>query len=245
MSVNFSANQYEQAFDPKILQNWEEPKGKGKYPSAREGASVIHANNRGHLLPNVPRRRESPWGTFVGTWDMPTQIPGNRQLNPTARCEDVQVKLQVKKEDAAEVLSGGLKKCKVPSPLPVKMDQAAQPDTTTHPPLPGSPFQATATRTLAAPNFPMMHDLSWPKQGGGDPDQPVGNAASPKPPTPMPLGGEHVQAQARQVVSPVNPEQVAVRGAVATPVEPVTGQMRTPEVNVNWPMARSAEPEVL
>ncbi|KAL8566543.1 hypothetical protein ACOMHN_009757 [Nucella lapillus] len=243
MSVNFSANQYEQAFEPERIQNWEVPKGKGKYPLPREGSSVIHANNRGHLLPNVPRRRESPWGTYVGTWDMPTQIPGNRQVNPTARCEDMQLKLQVKKEDAAEVLSGGLKKSKVPSPLPVKVDEEAKP--INNPPMqPGSPFYATATHTLQAPTLPMMHDLSWPKHRG-DADQPVGNAASPKPPTPMPLGGENVQAHARNIVSPVNPEQVAVRGAVATPIEPVTGQLRTLEANVNWPMARSAEPEVL
>jgi len=34
------------------------------------------ANNRGHLLPGVKRSRESPWGTFIGTYDMPLSIPG-------------------------------------------------------------------------------------------------------------------------------------------------------------------------
>ena len=51
-----------------------------QYPLPRDGFSNIHANDRGHLLPNVPRRRESPWGTFVGTWDMPTKIPGQFYL---------------------------------------------------------------------------------------------------------------------------------------------------------------------
>ena len=38
---------------------------------------------------------------------------GNKQLNPTARSEDAQLKLQMGKMEASEILSGGLKKCKV------------------------------------------------------------------------------------------------------------------------------------
>ena len=45
-------------------------------PRAFDGFTQIVANNRGHLLPGVKRSRESPWGNFVGTYDMPLKIPG-------------------------------------------------------------------------------------------------------------------------------------------------------------------------
>lgn len=45
-------------------------------PRAFDGFTQIVANNRGHLLSGVKRSRESPWGNFVGTWDMPLNIPG-------------------------------------------------------------------------------------------------------------------------------------------------------------------------
>ncbi|KAJ8034845.1 Protein Flattop-like [Holothuria leucospilota] len=46
-------------------------------PDSYEGFTQIVANDRGHLLEGVPRSKRSPWGEFVGTWDMPRQIPGN------------------------------------------------------------------------------------------------------------------------------------------------------------------------
>ena len=39
-------------------------------PSALEGYTQPIANDRGHLLPGVPRSKVSPWGEFMGTWDM-------------------------------------------------------------------------------------------------------------------------------------------------------------------------------
>ena len=132
----------------------------------------------------------------------------------------------------------------VPSPQPVRIDEEARPENNEPLLMPTSPLTAPllATKgTLTPPTLPMTHQVMWPKHGL-DADQPVGNAASPKPPTPMPLAGETVQAQARQAVSPVNPEQVAVKGAVASPIEPVVDQLRTPEADVNWPIARSTEP---
>lgn len=257
MSINFSANQYEQAFTPPRIANWEVPKDRGQivtptgparhystYPEAHQGFSTIHANDRGHLLPNVPRSRQSPWGTHVGTWDMPTKIPGNKQANPTARCEDMQIRLQEGKAEAREILAGGLKKCKIPSPMPVRIDTEAHPDNNppSGPIVPPVQPVPEATRRLKTPVFPMNgKELMWPRQGGAA-EAPVGNVSSPKPPTPMNLGGEAVQREARVAVSPCNPEQVAVRGAVATPQYPIAQQMRTPEVGVNWPMAKSAEP---
>lgn len=248
MSVNFSCNQYEQEFDPKRLQNWEVPGPKGKYPERREGFSKIHANSRGHLLPNVPRNRSSPWGTFVGTWDMPLKIPGNRQLNPTARSEDVQVKMQTRKEAADEIINGQLKPCKIPSPLPMRItDEDKVPISNNAIRIDPETAAILAQTTLATkgsdspPN--LGADLNWPRQGGTM-ESPVGHPASPKPVTPMNLGGEAVQREARNHVSPVNPEQVAVSGAVATPpVEFVGEGMRTPGA-VDWPMAKSPGPQV-
>ncbi|KAK7106389.1 protein Flattop homolog [Littorina saxatilis] len=251
MSVNFHSNQYEQAFNPRRTQNWELPKNtQGKYPVARVGFSNIKANSRGHLLSGVPRNRQSPWGPFVGTWDMPTKIPGNKQLNPTARCENAQLKLEMEKAEAGEVMSGGLKRCKIPSPLPVQIDPEARPEN--NPPyLPGpvepsmvvneGTFKPSKGR-LTPITLPMTHQVNWPKHRVGDSDYPVGNPLSPKPPTPMALGGEGVENEARARVSPCNPEQVAVGGAVASPTEGAYGQMQNLEADVNWPIARSCEP---
>lgn len=46
-------------------------------PSSYEGFTQIIANDRGHLKQGVPRSKDSPWGGFVGTWEMPKKIPGN------------------------------------------------------------------------------------------------------------------------------------------------------------------------
>jgi len=77
MSTHFSANQYEDAFNGKRLQNWTVPHTYKERPSSLEGYTQIVANDRGHLLPGVPKSKQSPWGEFVGTWDMPLRIPGN------------------------------------------------------------------------------------------------------------------------------------------------------------------------
>ncbi|XP_009463241.1 PREDICTED: UPF0740 protein C1orf192 homolog [Nipponia nippon] len=53
-------------------------------PLLREGSTPIVADNRGHLLPTVPRSQASPWGRFVGTWEMPPRIPPAR-LDLTSR----------------------------------------------------------------------------------------------------------------------------------------------------------------
>ncbi|KAG3281124.1 hypothetical protein H1C71_031738 [Ictidomys tridecemlineatus] len=119
MATNYSANQYEKAFSPKILQNWSPAKPTKEHPflvfsklpvlnspdssssssdisslyctnkhfslpplpqkiSSHEGYTQIIANDRGHLLPSVPRSKVSPWGTFMGTWQMPQKIPPAR-----------------------------------------------------------------------------------------------------------------------------------------------------------------------
>uniref|UniRef100_A0A8D0FQ17 Protein Flattop n=1 Tax=Strix occidentalis caurina TaxID=311401 RepID=A0A8D0FQ17_STROC len=76
--------QYEDAFSSRRLQNWSVPRPGRQRPSLREGSTQIIADDRGHLLPTVPRSQASPWGTFVGTWEMPLRIPPAR-LDLTSR----------------------------------------------------------------------------------------------------------------------------------------------------------------
>ena len=39
-------------------------------PSTLEGFTLPISNDRGHILPGIPRSQNSPWGEFVGTWDL-------------------------------------------------------------------------------------------------------------------------------------------------------------------------------
>ncbi|XP_068926621.1 protein Flattop [Petaurus breviceps papuanus] len=84
MASNYNANQFENSFAPNYLRNWCVPKDDRKHPKAHDGYTQIIANDRGHLLPSVPRSKTSPWGTFMGTWQMPLQIPPAR-INLTSR----------------------------------------------------------------------------------------------------------------------------------------------------------------
>ncbi|XP_027710600.1 protein Flattop [Vombatus ursinus] len=78
MASNYSANQFENSFAPNYLRNWCIAKDDKKRPETHDGYTQIIANDRGHLLPSVPRSKTSPWGTFMGTWQMPLQIPPAR-----------------------------------------------------------------------------------------------------------------------------------------------------------------------
>ncbi|XP_074930899.1 protein Flattop [Phalacrocorax aristotelis] len=84
MAARYGAGQYEDAFSPHRLQNWSVPRPGRQHPSLREGSTLIVANDRGHLLRTVPRSQASPWGRFVGTWEMPPRIPPAR-LDLTSR----------------------------------------------------------------------------------------------------------------------------------------------------------------
>ncbi|XP_048785219.1 LOW QUALITY PROTEIN: protein Flattop [Lagopus muta] len=103
MAARFSAGQYEDAFTPHRLQNWSVARRCRQRPSPRDGSTQPLANDRGHLLPSVPRSQASPWGTFLGTWEMPARIPPP-QLNLTARSAA-----------AAAQLRAWMQKCSAPS----------------------------------------------------------------------------------------------------------------------------------
>ncbi|XP_069856314.1 protein Flattop [Dipodomys merriami] len=84
MATNYSANQYEKAFSARYLQNWSPAKPTKETISTQEGYTQIIADDRGHLLPSVPRSKASPWGSFMGTWQMPLKIPP-AHVNLTSR----------------------------------------------------------------------------------------------------------------------------------------------------------------
>lgn len=50
------------------------PKWFPEHPRQRTGHTEVVSNDRGHLLPGVPRLHESPWGDYEGTWHMPKRI---------------------------------------------------------------------------------------------------------------------------------------------------------------------------
>ncbi|XP_030043562.1 protein Flattop [Microcaecilia unicolor] len=75
MAFHFSANQYQSAFDSNHLQSWNIAKRYKEHPSTHDGHTEFITNDRGHLLPGIPKSERNPWGMFVGTWDMPLKIP--------------------------------------------------------------------------------------------------------------------------------------------------------------------------
>ncbi|XP_077458619.1 protein Flattop [Stigmatopora argus] len=83
MSSRYSANQYDDAFNPKRLQNWCLTKPEFKAPTARKGSTKFVADSNGHLLPGTVKKG-SAWPDFKGTWDLPARIPVQK-INPTSR----------------------------------------------------------------------------------------------------------------------------------------------------------------
>ncbi|OBS82755.1 hypothetical protein A6R68_23242, partial [Neotoma lepida] len=87
MATNYSANQYEKAYLPKYLQNWSPARPTKERITTHEGYTQIIANDRGHLLPSA-----SPWGSFMGTWQMPLKVPPAR-VTLTSRTADAAASL--------------------------------------------------------------------------------------------------------------------------------------------------------
>lgn len=224
MSVNYSANQYEQAFNTKRMQSWEDPVPVSRRPARREGFTQFVATDGGHLLPGVQRTRSSPWGSFVGTWDMPHKLPGNNILNRTARSERAALRFETEKEQAAEVLSGELKQRKAYDPVmkdvfPRKEDNKLQAVPQSSQRCPSVPPADTQGGTYLRAS-PEMADLTQPENAHY---QQLHESQLPKPGTP----GNAVRDESRTHMSPSC--QDACHGE----------KSRTP---VNWPVAKSPQP---
>jgi len=93
MSHGRSKNQYESSFKPRQLLNWQVPQTFTKYPKSRQGFSQYFADDRGWLLTGAPRSVESPWGTYISSWDMPLKIPPSHPKY-TGRLKSEQCKLR-------------------------------------------------------------------------------------------------------------------------------------------------------
>lgn len=50
------------------------------------GNSFI-TDDRGHLLPGIKKSERSPFGEFIGTWDLPKRIPGPYHVHQMGRTE--------------------------------------------------------------------------------------------------------------------------------------------------------------
>ncbi|XP_063441788.1 protein Flattop homolog [Mytilus trossulus] len=236
MSLHFSANQYTNAFDPVKLQNWQVAREYRERPRSFDGFTQIVANNRGHLIPGVKRSRDSPWGTFVGTWDMPLKIPGN--TNPTARSGHAVESLLRSKTDGDIVLRGKLKRCKVPDALRVKEDIKADGG------IGPGPFETllmngSGGRSGARNPEPISTSPKMPPIGY----KPMTPTYRSKPPTPT-LNWPHPQSPARSAGSRRSGQYPATTNcAVAGTYEPDMPVLssRTP---INWPSPKSYEPPV-
>ncbi|KAI5710390.1 hypothetical protein M8J75_008274 [Diaphorina citri] len=74
MSLNFSAHQYDAAFKPRRLGNWEVPKTYPELPLFRKCQPEVIANDRGHLYPKYKCRRKNPFCNYIGTYALPRRI---------------------------------------------------------------------------------------------------------------------------------------------------------------------------
>lgn len=70
------------------------------------GNTQITVNERGHLRPEFRRSKTEPWGTFVGTWDLPRKLPGTCVDVPTARRPEAYSRLRQDWEETKFQLTG-------------------------------------------------------------------------------------------------------------------------------------------
>ncbi|CAJ0956358.1 unnamed protein product [Ranitomeya imitator] len=91
-SIDATAKNYDGAFSSTRLQNWSVPRPRQEAAAFQDGFTQFISNDRGHLLSGVPRAKLSPWGTFIGTWDMPTKIPPAK-VSLTSRSADASRRL--------------------------------------------------------------------------------------------------------------------------------------------------------
>ncbi|GBL97515.1 hypothetical protein AVEN_162970-1 [Araneus ventricosus] len=68
MSQNFSAEQYEDAYKPKHLSQWEVPKKCREYPRRQEGYTFPITDENGHFLCEKDKPVFKEWSPFQGTW---------------------------------------------------------------------------------------------------------------------------------------------------------------------------------
>ena len=60
-------------------------------PSTLEGFTQPISNDRGHILPGIPRSSKSPWGEFVGTWDIKRAPLRTKTMKTNANTTSIQM----------------------------------------------------------------------------------------------------------------------------------------------------------
>ncbi|XP_015198183.2 protein Flattop isoform X2 [Lepisosteus oculatus] len=141
MASSFTANQYEDAFKSQKLQSWTIPKQFKERPSRLDGHTQFIVNDRGHLLPGLKSKKQTAWGSYVGTWDLPRRIsPG--YINYTARSEEGVAKLRTWVERNSFSINSRAEKEKMNKDpqTPINQEEIQQPEASPRPPsLEGAP----------------------------------------------------------------------------------------------------------
>ncbi|KAH9279273.1 Protein Flattop [Echinococcus granulosus] len=99
MSKNYCAEQFEDAFTPKLSNYYGPTKRLPDHPRWRKVPTRIIANDRGHLAEAqdcVPGR--NPFGHYHGIWDEPCHHPGNHCENTISRSAAGIAYLKIQKE---------------------------------------------------------------------------------------------------------------------------------------------------
>ncbi|XP_029435348.1 protein Flattop isoform X2 [Rhinatrema bivittatum] len=180
--------------------------GRGpEHPSCHDGHTAFITNNRGHLLPGIPRSEKNPWGAFVGTWDMPLKIP------------PFKASLTSRSAEAAAHLTEWMLK-------PTSLTNAAN---GLRPQITGKPTEGLRkTKQSAQSPKPKSSSTSPGSEKSSLPPEPQpheeGQAAEerePKAPTPSPAGSKVASAAGTPLEATPSPAGSKVASGAGTPLE--------------------------
>lgn len=75
LCIPLNCFQFDKAYQPTRLGNWEVPKWHLNRPKGRSTVTKVIANDRGHLLPGVQKTDQKHWaGLYLGTYQLPKRI---------------------------------------------------------------------------------------------------------------------------------------------------------------------------
>ncbi|XP_069460789.1 protein Flattop isoform X2 [Ambystoma mexicanum] len=195
MSLNFSANQYEDAYNSKKLQNWTLPKH---------------------------HREKSPWGKYMGTWDMPLKIPPAKVslASRSARAAN-HLTEWICNSTALTSASNGLR--------PEIDGEAVRPR---HKGIPTGQLSATSRRCFSQSPEKTRCSVLQPEQGIGAPSGKLPEGRSSRRPTPqeqgtceVPKSTSKMESEICNVGSPKNEmetQRSVMQGAVEDPSRPLS-----------------------
>ncbi|XP_050299108.1 uncharacterized protein LOC126737997, partial [Anthonomus grandis grandis] len=110
----FFTLQFESAYKPKTLRNWEVPKAFPVTPRRRIGKTRVISNERGHILPDIKKGKKPPWGEFLGTWSLPRTIDKKTAVQLNKSDKDKRFSALSNRDKENEVVQHGLNNEQVP-----------------------------------------------------------------------------------------------------------------------------------